>query len=430
MPPKMLTRMPSTFGSDRMILNAAVTCSLVGAAADVEEVGRRRAVQLDDVHRRHGQAGAVDHAADVAVERDVVQVVLGGLQLLRVLLRLVAQLVQLRVAEQGVVVEADLGIERDDVAGAGDDQRVDLDDRAVERDERARTAPVTKLPKAADLLARQARGRRPAGARGSRRCRWPGRSRRAGSSPGWCAATSSISMPPSVEATRVMRPAGAIDQQRQVQLAGDVAAGLDIDAVARARPAGPVCLVTSVWPIIASAAACTSSTRAGEPHAALAGGIVGEAAGAAAAGMDLRLHHIDRAGQLARPPRPPRPASRRHGRRARRRRSASAVPWPGIRGCSWRPLRAPGAISRSASSTPRSAPAPRRRTCRRPPSPSAFSCDLDDALDAAGADHHRHADIQVLDAVLRRSGRRRRAARASCPSGSSRPWRSREAAGA
>ena len=29
MPPKMLTRMPSTFGSDRMILNAAVTRSLV-----------------------------------------------------------------------------------------------------------------------------------------------------------------------------------------------------------------------------------------------------------------------------------------------------------------------------------------------------------------------------------------------------------------
>ena len=37
-----------------------------GAAADVEEVGRRAAFQLDQVHRRHRQAGAVDHAADVA----------------------------------------------------------------------------------------------------------------------------------------------------------------------------------------------------------------------------------------------------------------------------------------------------------------------------------------------------------------------------
>src|SRR5579863_8991812 len=31
---------------------------LVGAAADVEKVRRRHAVKLDDVHRRHGKAGA------------------------------------------------------------------------------------------------------------------------------------------------------------------------------------------------------------------------------------------------------------------------------------------------------------------------------------------------------------------------------------
>ena len=40
----------------------------VGAAADVEEVGRLAAVQLDEVHRAHRQAGAVHQAADVAVE--------------------------------------------------------------------------------------------------------------------------------------------------------------------------------------------------------------------------------------------------------------------------------------------------------------------------------------------------------------------------
>src|SRR6266498_615200 len=30
----------------------------------------------------------------------------------------------------------------------------------------------------------------------------------------------------------------------------------------------------------------------------------------------------------------------------------------------------------------------------------AFQVELDDALDPAGADHHRHADIEILDAVL------------------------------
>src|SRR5205823_14030454 len=45
----------------------------VGAATDVEEIRRLAARQLDDVHRRHREAGAVHHAADVAVEMDVVQ---------------------------------------------------------------------------------------------------------------------------------------------------------------------------------------------------------------------------------------------------------------------------------------------------------------------------------------------------------------------
>ena len=87
MPPKMLTRMPFTFGSLTMILNAAVTFSLRGAAADIEEVGRLAAIELDDVHRRHGEARAIDHAADLAIELDVGEVVLRGFDLRRDLLR-------------------------------------------------------------------------------------------------------------------------------------------------------------------------------------------------------------------------------------------------------------------------------------------------------------------------------------------------------
>src|SRR5690606_16740177 len=49
-----------------------------GTATDVKEVGRLRAIQLDDIQRGHSQASAIDHAADFAIKRDVGQVELGG----------------------------------------------------------------------------------------------------------------------------------------------------------------------------------------------------------------------------------------------------------------------------------------------------------------------------------------------------------------
>ena len=52
------------------------------AAADIEKVGGFLAIELDDVHRCHGETGAVHHAADRAVERDVGKIVFGGLDLL------------------------------------------------------------------------------------------------------------------------------------------------------------------------------------------------------------------------------------------------------------------------------------------------------------------------------------------------------------
>ena len=105
---------------------------LGGAAADVEEVRRRAAVQLDDVHGRHRQPGAVDHAADVAVELDVVELVPAGLDLVRVLLVEVAQLDHPRLAVERVAVEVHLGVERDQLAVLGHDQRIDLDQAGVE----------------------------------------------------------------------------------------------------------------------------------------------------------------------------------------------------------------------------------------------------------------------------------------------------------
>ena len=108
---------------------------LGGAAADVEEVRRLLAVELDDVERRHGEAGAVDHAADGAVERDVGEVVLRGLDFLLVLLGQVAQRDDVRMPVERVGVERDLGVEAAQVPVLGDDQRVDLQHLHVLRDE-------------------------------------------------------------------------------------------------------------------------------------------------------------------------------------------------------------------------------------------------------------------------------------------------------
>ena len=61
-----------------------------GTATNIQEVGRGASVQLDDVHGGHGQPGAVHHAPNVAVQGDVVEVEVGGLDFTGVLLGPVA----------------------------------------------------------------------------------------------------------------------------------------------------------------------------------------------------------------------------------------------------------------------------------------------------------------------------------------------------
>ena len=96
------------------------------AAAHVEEVGRAAAVKLDRVHGRHGKARAVDQATDVAIERDVGEIEFGGFDFRRVFFVQIAHGDDLRVTEQGIGIEVELGVERDDTVVAGDDERVDF----------------------------------------------------------------------------------------------------------------------------------------------------------------------------------------------------------------------------------------------------------------------------------------------------------------
>jgi hypothetical protein len=110
--------MPFTFGSPRMILKAAVTWSFEAPPPTSRKLAGVAAVVLDDVHRAHGEAGAVDQAADVAVERDVVEAstceasISFGSSSSRSRERR-----RSRMAEEGVVVERHLGVEREHLAG-------------------------------------------------------------------------------------------------------------------------------------------------------------------------------------------------------------------------------------------------------------------------------------------------------------------------
>ena len=136
MPPKILIRTGLDVLVRHQDLERVPDLLRVGAAADVEEVRRLAAGQLDDVHRRHREAGAVDHAADVAIELDVVQGELRRLDLERIFFVEIAQLLDVGVAEERVVVEVHLRVEREQVAVFGDDQRIDLEQRGVGGDER------------------------------------------------------------------------------------------------------------------------------------------------------------------------------------------------------------------------------------------------------------------------------------------------------
>src|SRR5688572_5219853 len=73
-------------------LEGAGDAFLGGGAGDVHEVGRLAAVMLNDVHGGHGEAGAVHHAADVAFQLHVVEIVARGFELERVHLVDVAHL--------------------------------------------------------------------------------------------------------------------------------------------------------------------------------------------------------------------------------------------------------------------------------------------------------------------------------------------------
>ena len=83
----------------------------VGPAADVEEVGGRATALVDHVEGAHGQSGAVGDDPHRPVQADVVEAALLGPGLALVLDVAAGELLPFGMAEGGVVVEGDLGVE-------------------------------------------------------------------------------------------------------------------------------------------------------------------------------------------------------------------------------------------------------------------------------------------------------------------------------
>ena len=98
----------------------------VRAAPDIEKVGRHPARILNNVHGGHCQSRAIDHAPYVAVQLDVIQAVFRSFYFQRVFFRDVPQFLQFRMAEQGVVIEVHLGIEREQSAIGAGNEWIDL----------------------------------------------------------------------------------------------------------------------------------------------------------------------------------------------------------------------------------------------------------------------------------------------------------------
>ena len=68
-------------------------------------------MQRHDIHGAHGQAGAIDHATDVAVQGDIVQLPLGCVSFTCIILGGIVHFAQFSLAVQGIAIHADFGVQ-------------------------------------------------------------------------------------------------------------------------------------------------------------------------------------------------------------------------------------------------------------------------------------------------------------------------------
>ncbi|KAH3664244.1 hypothetical protein OGAPHI_004596 [Ogataea philodendri] len=98
-----------------------------GSSTNVQKVGWRSSVQLNNVHGGHGQTSTVDETSNVTIQLDEVQTKLAGSDFFRVLLGDVSPGKHLLLSESSVVVETELGVHAQNLVVLGLCEWVDLD---------------------------------------------------------------------------------------------------------------------------------------------------------------------------------------------------------------------------------------------------------------------------------------------------------------
>ena len=191
------------------------------AAAGVEEVGGPPAGLSHHVERGHHEPGAVAEDADVAVELHVGEPALLCHPLLWILRRQVAQLGHVGVAEEGVGVDRDLGVERNrprassvTSSGLTSTSVASSSDEDLVEPARASRRPAGSRPP-------RCPPRTPAGARGSPGSRSAGPRAACRIACGSVSATSSTSMPPMRESIAIGFLRRAVEHDCRVVLLGD-----------------------------------------------------------------------------------------------------------------------------------------------------------------------------------------------------------------
>ncbi len=79
---------------------------------------------LNNVHGRHRQSGSVDHACNISVKGDVIEIEFGGFHFLWIFLTEVTQLDHIGVPEQSIGIKIDFRVEGEHITSGSGDQRI------------------------------------------------------------------------------------------------------------------------------------------------------------------------------------------------------------------------------------------------------------------------------------------------------------------